>query len=214
METLAVIAWNHPALQADIIKIRHTKAYDHMKQLEETGYVQKVKYGRTFKIKLTQKFFDYFDIPSQNAKDAFKKVIPQEVQERVMQMEEEIEDKEREVEELKRMEADQKEQLAAQIKQEKSQEQEAQEAVEKMEKELGEYDEDTKKSEEGDERMPEVVYACEGDCGGVATQEQHDGGATTCSAEGCTKHGEPLVKRMRCTACKAIYEEGEEHTCA
>jgi len=155
METLAVIAWNHPALQADIIKIRHTKAYDHMKQLEDAGFVQKMKFGRTYKIKLTPKFFDYFDIPSQNAKDAFKKVIPQEVQERVMQMEEEIEDKEKQVEELKKLEQEQKAHLVKEMKDKKTAEQEAKDAADKLDKELSEYDESDKATEEESDEEPE-----------------------------------------------------------
>ena len=39
METLAVIAWKYPVLQADVIKIRHNKAYEHLKHLEELGFV-------------------------------------------------------------------------------------------------------------------------------------------------------------------------------
>ena len=33
-ETLAVIAWKYPILQADVIKLRNNKAYDHLRQLE------------------------------------------------------------------------------------------------------------------------------------------------------------------------------------
>ena len=71
METLAVIAYKHPALQAEIIKIRTNKAYDHLRELEELGYIVREKYGRTKKIKLTSKFFQYFDIPREKVKDAF-----------------------------------------------------------------------------------------------------------------------------------------------
>lgn len=62
METLAVIAWKSPVLQSTVIKIRTNKAYDHINELEEMGFVTREKYGRTFVIKLTQKFFDYFDL--------------------------------------------------------------------------------------------------------------------------------------------------------
>lgn len=76
MQTLAVIAWKFPVVQSEIIKLRGTGAYDHLKQLEEQGFISKEKSGRTFKVKLTQKFFEYFDLPSQEAKEAFLKQIP------------------------------------------------------------------------------------------------------------------------------------------
>src|SRR3989338_8447504 len=62
METLAVIAWKSPALQSEIIELRTNKAYDHIDQLTTTGYIVKEKHGRSYLLKLTQKFFDYFDL--------------------------------------------------------------------------------------------------------------------------------------------------------
>ncbi len=79
METLAVIAWRYPIIQSEVVKLRNAKAYDHMKQLEEMGFVAKEKYGRTFKVKLTKKFFEYFDLPSEEAKQAFLKHVSSEV---------------------------------------------------------------------------------------------------------------------------------------
>jgi len=79
METLAVIAWKYPIVQSEIVKLRNASAYEHMKQLEEQGFIAKEKFGRTFKIKLTKKFFEYFDLPSDEAKQAFLKQIPQEI---------------------------------------------------------------------------------------------------------------------------------------
>jgi len=79
METLAVIAWRYPVVQSEVVKLRNAKAYDHMKQLEEMGFVAKEKHGRTFKVKLTKKFFEYFDLPSEEAKQAFLKHVSSEV---------------------------------------------------------------------------------------------------------------------------------------
>lgn len=76
METLAVIAWKYPIVQSDVIKLRSAAAYDHMKALEEQGFIAKEKFGRTYKIKLTKKFFEYFDLPSEEAKQAFLKQVP------------------------------------------------------------------------------------------------------------------------------------------
>ncbi|MFO7711495.1 MAG: SMC-Scp complex subunit ScpB [Candidatus Woesearchaeota archaeon] len=71
METLAVIAFKHPILQSELVKIRSNKAYDHLNELEQTGYIKREAYGRTKKIHLTQKFFDYFDLPPNKVKEAF-----------------------------------------------------------------------------------------------------------------------------------------------
>ena len=72
METLAVIAFKYPIKQSNLIKIRTNKAYDHLKELEEMGYITRQKHGRTNLIKLTQKFFEYFDLPEQKLKEVFK----------------------------------------------------------------------------------------------------------------------------------------------
>ncbi len=72
METLAVIAFKYPIKQADLIKIRTNKAYDHLKELEELGYITRQKFGRTKLIKLSQKFFDYFSLPEDKLKEQFQ----------------------------------------------------------------------------------------------------------------------------------------------
>jgi len=96
METLAVIAWRYPVVQSEVVKLRNAKAYEHMKQLEEMGFVEKEKYGRTFKVKLTKKFFEYFDLPSEEAKQAFLKQVPSEVLK-------EAEDVDKEADEVERL---------------------------------------------------------------------------------------------------------------
>ncbi len=78
LETLAVIAWKTPALQSDVIKIRTNKAYEHISELIEAGFITKEKYGRSYMIKLTEKFFEYFDLEgTEDIKDIFKKVEAQ-----------------------------------------------------------------------------------------------------------------------------------------
>ena len=73
LETLSVIAWKQPALQSDVIKIRTNKAYDHIAELERLGFIAKDKHGRSFSLKVTQKFLDYFDLPDSAAiKGVFK----------------------------------------------------------------------------------------------------------------------------------------------
>jgi DNA-binding PadR family transcriptional regulator len=72
METLAVIAFKYPIKQSDLIKIRTNKAYDHLKELEGLGYISRQKHGRTNLIKLTDKFFEYFDLPKEKLREVFK----------------------------------------------------------------------------------------------------------------------------------------------
>jgi segregation and condensation protein B len=72
METLAVIAFKYPIKQSDLIKIRTNKAYDHLKELESLGYISRQKHGRTNLIKLTDKFFEYFDLPKEKLREVFK----------------------------------------------------------------------------------------------------------------------------------------------
>ena len=61
-ETLAVIAYKSPVLQSEIIKIRGNGAYEHIKVLRELDFVVSEKSGRTRLLKVTQKFYDYFDV--------------------------------------------------------------------------------------------------------------------------------------------------------
>ncbi|MBT3836681.1 SMC-Scp complex subunit ScpB [Candidatus Woesearchaeota archaeon] len=79
METLAVVAWKYPIVQSEIIKLRGSSAYEHMRELVEQGFIAKERSGRTYKVKLTKKFFNYFDLPSEEAKKAFLSQVPQEV---------------------------------------------------------------------------------------------------------------------------------------
>lgn len=73
IETLAVIAWKAPVLQSDVIRIRTNKAYDHIAEIESAGFISRGKHGRTHLIKLTQRFYDYFDVHSEaEIKDRFK----------------------------------------------------------------------------------------------------------------------------------------------
>ncbi len=88
METLAVIAWKQPIMQSEVIGIRTNKAYDHIEELEKIGFLNKHKHGRTYLLKLTQKFFDYFDLRDANAARALFKEIQSDEKEAQTKMEE------------------------------------------------------------------------------------------------------------------------------
>ena len=73
METLAVIALKAPVLQSEVIKIRTNKAYDHLSELEKSGFIKRTKHSRTKSISLTEQFFNYFDMKNvDELKEKFK----------------------------------------------------------------------------------------------------------------------------------------------
>ena len=73
IETLAVIAWKAPVLQSNVIRIRTNKAYDHIAALEKSGFISREKRGRSQMIKLTDRFFKYFDVKTpEEVKEKFK----------------------------------------------------------------------------------------------------------------------------------------------
>lgn len=75
LETLAVIAWKQPILQSDVIKIRTSGAYEHIAELLKLGFINKTKQGRSYALKVTGKFFEYFDLPGHEAlKMEFEKI--------------------------------------------------------------------------------------------------------------------------------------------
>jgi len=71
-ETLAIVAYKQPAVQADVVRIRGNKSYEHIHFLEETGFIIAEKFGRTRLLKLTDKFYDYFDVVKEQLIDKLK----------------------------------------------------------------------------------------------------------------------------------------------
>lgn len=71
-KTLAIIAYKQPVTQNEVIKIRGNKAYDHIKSLKLGNLVTSEKKGRTRLLKLTQNFYEYFDIAENEVKDKIK----------------------------------------------------------------------------------------------------------------------------------------------
>ncbi len=81
IETLAVIAWKAPVLQSNVIKLRTNKAYDHIAALEKSGFITREKHGRSQMIKLTERFYKYFDLKTEKeVKDKFGGISEQAVQ--------------------------------------------------------------------------------------------------------------------------------------
>lgn len=153
METLAVIAWKYPILQADVIKIRNNKAYDHMRELEEAGFITRERHGRTRSIRLTQKFFDYFDLPKdRQSRETFKQAVPEEIRNAIDKREGEIKETEDQIEEAKAR----KEEIEQKYKEDK--ENPEVDIVDEMGKEtkLEVYEETPEEAKEEHERHKEV----------------------------------------------------------
>jgi len=74
LETLAVIAWKMPVKQSDVVRIRGNKAYEHISKLIENGFVSGERHGKTLILKLTDKFYQYFDICRGEEKNLLNKV--------------------------------------------------------------------------------------------------------------------------------------------
>lgn len=104
LETLAVIAFRYPIKQSDLIKIRTNKSYDHLSELEEAGYISRQKHGRSKLIKLTDKFFEYFDLPRDKLRDQFKDFqgIAKAIEEKEDEVHKIKEDQRRQAEEAKK----------------------------------------------------------------------------------------------------------------
>lgn len=64
LRTLSLIAYNTPLEQADLVEIRGNRAYQHVKELVNRGFVKKEKDGRTAILEVTDHFLEYFDIES------------------------------------------------------------------------------------------------------------------------------------------------------
>ncbi len=67
LETLAVIAWRQPILQSEVIKIRSTTAYDHIQELLDKSLITRERYGRSYILKTTKQFEEYFELPGKEA---------------------------------------------------------------------------------------------------------------------------------------------------
>lgn len=104
LETLAIIAFKYPILQSDLIKLRTNKAYEHLVELEKSGYISRQKHGRTNLIKLTEKFFKYFDLTDEDLKNQFKDFdsIAKAIKEKEEEVEKIKEEQRKKAEELKK----------------------------------------------------------------------------------------------------------------
>jgi len=79
-ETLAIVAYKQPSVQSDVVKMRGNKSYDHIGFLLEAGFITSEKFGRTKLLKLTDRFYDYFDVVHEQLSEKMK-VVEEKVEE-------------------------------------------------------------------------------------------------------------------------------------
>lgn len=110
IETLAYIAYKYPIKQSDLVKVRSNKSYDHLRELEKAGYISRQRYGRTNLIRLTDKFFDYFDLPPEKVKEQFKdfEQLESAIQEKEKEVKEKIEEHRQRQEEANKVSKEEK----------------------------------------------------------------------------------------------------------
>ncbi len=167
IETLAVIAWKAPILQSDVIKTRTNKAYDHIKELVDSGFLIKQRHGRSYMLKLSQKFFEYFDLKNKkDIKERFKDFADineeelKKAEEERLKKEEESKKAKEEAEEKSEKETEKKPQEKAEnIRTEKTEEkqEESKETKERAEEIKTERIEEQEESEETKEQTEELI---------------------------------------------------------
>ncbi|MEB3203115.1 MAG: SMC-Scp complex subunit ScpB [Candidatus Sericytochromatia bacterium] len=62
LKTLTFIAMRQPVLQRDVVEVRGSGAYDHVRDLVERGLVRKTPQGNSSLLELGPRFGDYFRI--------------------------------------------------------------------------------------------------------------------------------------------------------
>jgi len=68
LKTLSYIAYKQPVSQKEVVDVRGTQAYRHIKQLREMGLVEGERSGNTWILRTTEYFADYFGLSHNIAK--------------------------------------------------------------------------------------------------------------------------------------------------
>lgn len=64
LKTLSLIAYKQPVLQSEVVKYRGSGAYQHIKELEAEGLVERRPKERTYLVKTTPKFAEFYGLKS------------------------------------------------------------------------------------------------------------------------------------------------------
>ena len=88
LKTLAVIAYKSPVMQADVVNMRGQQSYDHIKLLAKQQFITKEEKGRTFLLKITDKFYNYFDVEGdEEIREVFEKLRAMQPQQKLGELE-------------------------------------------------------------------------------------------------------------------------------
>ncbi len=71
IEILAIVAYNEPILQSEVISRIGTQAYKPLKLLREKNFIVRQPKGRSFILKLGENFYKYFEISEYEKKKIF-----------------------------------------------------------------------------------------------------------------------------------------------
>lgn len=67
LKTLSYIAYEQPVTSRRLVQIRGTQVYTHLKELENTSFIEHENLGRLKVYKITKKFQDYFGVTDLNS---------------------------------------------------------------------------------------------------------------------------------------------------
>jgi len=151
LQTLAVIAWKSPVMQSEIVKIRGNSAYDHIKELEEKGFISREKKGHSYELKTTRKFTQYFEVVNEKE---LRNILSTAKPKRVLVEEKKQEEKEDILEEKKRISEEivrAREEIKKDMEKDKELLERAEQVVEKTRRILEEVQLPIQKEEEKDQ---------------------------------------------------------------
>lgn len=72
MKTLAFIAYKQPLLQSQLVQVRSNTAYEHLQVLVNKGFISREPKGRSYLLRTTKKFSEYFGTHSLKLKPMVK----------------------------------------------------------------------------------------------------------------------------------------------
>lgn len=75
LRTLAMIAYHQPLTVAELVDRRGAAAYDHVRELVESGMVSALPHGRTRMLSTTARFAEYFNLDSSDPEAIKRKII-------------------------------------------------------------------------------------------------------------------------------------------
>ena len=75
LRTLAMIAYHQPVTVAELVNRRGPATYDHVRELEESGFISASQQGRTRLLQTTPRFAEYFNLESGDPEAIKRKII-------------------------------------------------------------------------------------------------------------------------------------------